>query len=80
VCIVDKADSHCQKHAIGLMGVYCRAAELFSVFLFPVFLCLLQVDCTAEAGLCRQHIIQGFPSIRVFRKGHDDVYVGKVRC
>ncbi len=35
-----------------------------------------QVDCTAEMELCRQHYIQGFPSIRVFRKGHDDIYIG----
>ena len=36
----------------------------------------LQVDCTAEVDVCRQHFIQGFPSIRVFRKGHDDIYIG----
>ncbi|KAG2482258.1 hypothetical protein HYH03_018802 [Edaphochlamys debaryana] len=35
-----------------------------------------KVDCTAEVDLCRQHFIQGFPSIRVFRKGHDDIYIG----
>lgn len=39
---------------------------------------LLQVDCTAEVELCRAHFIQGFPSIRVFRKGHDDIYIGGV--
>lgn len=37
---------------------------------------LAKVDCTAEMELCRQHYIQGFPSIRVFRKGHDDIYIG----
>ncbi|MEW5316314.1 MAG: hypothetical protein WDW38_007693 [Sanguina aurantia] len=34
-----------------------------------------KVDCTAEPELCRSHIIQGFPSIRVFRKGHDEIMV-----
>ena len=33
----------------------------------------LQVDCTAEVQLCRDHVISGFPSIRVFRKGSDEV-------
>lgn len=37
-----------------------------------------KVDCTKEVQLCREHIIQGFPSIRVFRKGHDDVYIGRI--
>lgn len=31
-----------------------------------------QVDCTQEMNLCRSHHIQGFPTIRVFRKGHDE--------
>eukprot|EP00798_Chlamydomonas_sp_ICE-L_P014246 gene14246-20219_t len=35
-----------------------------------------KIDCTAEMELCRSHFIQGFPSLRVFRKGHDDVTVG----
>mmetsp|Transcript_19130 Transcript_19130/g.32871 ORF Transcript_19130/g.32871 Transcript_19130/m.32871 type:complete len:478 (+) Transcript_19130:28-1461(+) len=35
-----------------------------------------KMDCTAEVNLCREHFIQGFPSIRVFRKGHDDIYIG----
>ncbi|KAK8460544.1 hypothetical protein SEVIR_2G346400v4 [Setaria viridis] len=30
-----------------------------------------KVDCTEEADLCRRHHIQGYPSIRVFRKGSD---------
>lgn len=34
-----------------------------------------KVDCTQEMDLCRSHFIQGFPSIRVFRKGHDDIVV-----
>lgn len=38
----------------------------------------LQVDCTVEVDLCRSHFIQGFPSLRVFRKGHDDITVGGV--
>ena len=29
----------------------------------------MQVDCTAEVELCREHQITGFPSIRVFRAG-----------
>ncbi|KAM7492681.1 hypothetical protein LguiA_035602 [Lonicera macranthoides] len=28
-----------------------------------------KVDCTEEAELCRSHHIQGYPSIRIFRKG-----------
>lgn len=34
-----------------------------------------KVDCTAEVELCRQNAITGFPSIRVFRAGHDEVNV-----
>eukprot|EP01018_Ginkgo_biloba_P019501 Gb_13605 [translate_table: standard] len=30
-----------------------------------------KVDCTAESDLCRRHHIQGYPSIRIFRKGND---------
>ncbi|CAK8535253.1 unnamed protein product [Lathyrus sativus] len=30
-----------------------------------------KVDCTQDAGLCRRHHIQGYPSIRIFRKGSD---------
>ncbi|XP_019453659.1 PREDICTED: protein disulfide-isomerase 5-4-like [Lupinus angustifolius] len=30
-----------------------------------------KVDCTQEGDLCRRHHIQGFPSIRIFRKGSD---------
>ncbi|KAK7324659.1 hypothetical protein VNO77_28394 [Canavalia gladiata] len=30
-----------------------------------------KVDCTQEADLCRRHHIQGYPSIRIFRKGSD---------
>ncbi|WCJ37862.1 Protein disulfide-isomerase 5-3 [Euphorbia peplus] len=29
------------------------------------------VDCTQEAELCKRHHIQGYPSIRIFRKGSD---------
>lgn len=36
---------------------------------------VLQVDCTAEMELCKTHVITGFPSIRVFRRGHDDLYI-----
>ena len=32
-------------------------------------LCDMQVDCTAEVELCREHQITGFPSLRVFRAG-----------
>ncbi|XP_017257453.2 protein disulfide isomerase-like 5-4 [Daucus carota subsp. sativus] len=28
-----------------------------------------KVDCTEEAELCKRHNIQGYPSIRIFRKG-----------
>ena len=34
-----------------------------------------QVDCVQQPALCRAHHITGFPSIRVFRSGHDDVTV-----
>ncbi|GAB4849655.1 Protein disulfide-isomerase 5-4 [Ancistrocladus abbreviatus] len=30
-----------------------------------------KVDCTLEGDLCRRHHIQGYPSIRIFRKGSD---------
>ncbi|KAL9264486.1 disulfide isomerase-like 5-4-like protein [Drosera capensis] len=30
-----------------------------------------KVDCTIEVDLCRSHHIQGYPSIRIFRKGSD---------
>ncbi|KAI8009212.1 Protein disulfide isomerase-like 5-4 [Camellia lanceoleosa] len=30
-----------------------------------------KVDCTEEINLCRRHHIQGYPSIRIFRKGSD---------
>jgi len=33
---------------------------------------LAKVDCTLEMNLCRSHHIQGFPSIRIFRQGHDE--------
>ena len=36
----------------------------------------LQVDCTAEVQLCRDNVVSGFPSIRVFRKGSDEVKFG----
>ncbi|XP_051125680.1 protein disulfide isomerase-like 5-4 isoform X2 [Andrographis paniculata] len=32
---------------------------------------LAKVDCTVEVGLCKRNHIQGFPSIRIFRKGSD---------
>ncbi|URE10351.1 Endoplasmic reticulum vesicle transporter [Musa troglodytarum] len=32
---------------------------------------LAKVDCTREGELCRRHHIQGYPSIRIFRKGSD---------
>lgn len=35
----------------------------------------VKVDCTQEMQLCRDNTITGFPSIRVFRKGHDDIYI-----
>ncbi|EPS61947.1 hypothetical protein M569_12845, partial [Genlisea aurea] len=30
-----------------------------------------KVDCTSQADLCRKNHIQGYPSIRIFRKGSD---------
>ncbi|PQQ16226.1 protein disulfide-isomerase 5-3 [Prunus yedoensis var. nudiflora] len=35
---------------------------------------LAKVDCTEEGDLCKRNHIQGYPSIRIFRKGSD------VRC
>ncbi|KAJ9672052.1 hypothetical protein PVL29_025622 [Vitis rotundifolia] len=32
---------------------------------------MAKVDCTVEGELCRRHHIQGYPSIRIFRKGSD---------
>ncbi|KAE8637502.1 hypothetical protein CSA_004758 [Cucumis sativus] len=32
---------------------------------------MAKVDCTEEGDLCRKHHIQGYPSIRIFRKGSD---------
>ncbi|KAE8675218.1 Protein disulfide isomerase-like 5-4 [Hibiscus syriacus] len=32
---------------------------------------LAKVDCTVEVDLCKRHHIQGYPSIRIFRKGSD---------
>eukprot|EP00271_Cylindrocystis_brebissonii_P010874 TRINITY_DN27304_c0_g1_i1.p1 TRINITY_DN27304_c0_g1~~TRINITY_DN27304_c0_g1_i1.p1 ORF type:complete len:515 (-),score=67.19 TRINITY_DN27304_c0_g1_i1:124-1668(-) len=32
---------------------------------------LAKVDCTLNQPLCRRHHVQGFPSIRIFRSGHD---------
>ncbi|GJX52792.1 disulfide isomerase-like protein 5-4 [Tanacetum coccineum] len=29
------------------------------------------VDCTQDAELCRKHHVQGYPSIRIYRKGSD---------
>jgi len=60
-------DAHARHHPPSSGAAVCLHARAWP-----------QVDCTQEAGLCREHIIQGFPSIRVFRKGHDDVYIGKV--
>jgi hypothetical protein len=33
----------------------------------------VQVDCTKEQQLCKDHFVTAFPSIRVFRQAHDDV-------
>ncbi|KAL4334464.1 hypothetical protein GQ457_07G013750 [Hibiscus cannabinus] len=32
---------------------------------------LAKVDCTVEVDLCKRHHIQGYPSIRIFRRGSD---------
>ncbi|OVA11129.1 Thioredoxin-like fold [Macleaya cordata] len=32
---------------------------------------LAKVDCTEEGDLCRRNHIQGYPSVRIFRKGSD---------
>lgn len=38
-----------------------------------------KVDCTQEVAMCREYHITGFPSIRVFRKGSDDITVHGVK-
>ncbi|CAD7697252.1 unnamed protein product [Ostreobium quekettii] len=35
---------------------------------------MAKVDCTAQNPLCMKHGITGFPSMRVYRKGHDEIY------
>ncbi|CAN8303031.1 unnamed protein product [Cochlearia groenlandica] len=32
---------------------------------------LASVDCTQESALCKRNHVQGYPSIRIFRKGND---------
>lgn len=32
-----------------------------------------QVDCVQEQAMCQEHQVAGYPSIRVFRAGHDDI-------
>ena len=39
----------------------------------------MQVNCVAEQFLCRDNQIMGFPSIRVFRKGRDEITVHGMR-
>eukprot|EP00803_Ostreobium_quekettii_P007184 evm.model.scf_511.4 EVM.evm.TU.scf_511.4 scf_511:75376-78345(+) len=36
---------------------------------------MAKVDCVAQNKLCAKHGITGFPSMRIYRKGHDEVYV-----
>lgn len=51
-----------------------KAAKLMRERYHPEFdkrILLGKVDCTLEADLCRRHHIQGYPSIRIFRKGND---------
>ena len=39
----------------------------------------MQVDCTAEVQLCREHFITGYPSIRVFRNGSDRITMDGIK-
>jgi len=36
---------------------------------------MAKVDCTIDVALCRENHIMGFPTMRVFRNGHSDIYV-----
>lgn len=61
-----------------LAPVWDAAAQIMLVK-FPVAdgrIKLAKVDCTTEAMLCRQHHIQGFPSVRIFRAGKDQITHG----
>ncbi|KAJ9568008.1 hypothetical protein OSB04_003974 [Centaurea solstitialis] len=65
--------------------LFCELCTFFLVLSFiPYFVCITRhnrlgdgsillgkVDCTEEIELCRSHHIQGYPSIRIFRKGSD---------
>jgi len=39
-----------------------------------------QVDCVAEQPMCQEHQVAGYPSIRVFRKGHDEISMCAARA
>jgi hypothetical protein len=61
----------------GVAGCIITNNSLIANAVLCLLVCcsLLQVDCTAEVDLCRQHFITAFPSIRVFRRAHDDIYI-----
>ncbi|KAK9832652.1 hypothetical protein WJX81_007592 [Elliptochloris bilobata] len=38
-----------------------------------------KVDCVAEQAMCQEHQVAGYPSIRVFRAGHDEINLHGVK-
>ena len=59
-------------YATHIILIDCKLCDSVITFLILVdFLC--KVDCTQEMNLCRSHHIEGFPTIRVFRNGHDEL-------
>lgn len=72
MAIVAWTDAQTWLGARTLVFIACVAAHKL---MRALSLSHVQVDCTAEVDMCRQHFITGFPSIRVFRRAHDDIYI-----
>ena len=40
--------------------------------------CYIQVDCTAETKLCKEHGVTGYPTLKSFKQGEEALrYKGK---